>query len=439
MDHQEVVKFVRGTEASILSSTPIKGYIFFALDTQKIYYGSGTQFILMGRNSGSGEGVAAFTPDWNENTPYSPNYILNRPFYTTHNFDTLNFSRNDFNRLNDGIIIMELPGHVRLYENPVIIPNTQIYTTNTYPSYTADGTMPQVLTWITNLISPQNYPRPNNLKILDTNYAYQILLDNNVIYEGVPLDVSNSGITYYTSESTPIRNSSCKRILGDGKRIQLCMNQSKFNHQLYSGATWYDETIVTYSLYLSLDLCSSEHVFTIKESTSDLVVQIPLKYVPTTNTITSNNLQPITSNAVYILGNELTSRLNSIQDQIITEYTPSANSQNLVTSGGIFHALSLKQDKLIFDNTPTLNSQNPVTSDGIYKLIYNLLEKVSNLQQRVADLEQSVYGEYASNLQMEVRDNTLYMSGQDVQVIDDTLIINSPNIEVQEEAVIHGI
>ena len=42
---------IRGTESQILASEPTKGYIWFALDTKKIYYSDGTDFISMGGNS----------------------------------------------------------------------------------------------------------------------------------------------------------------------------------------------------------------------------------------------------------------------------------------------------------------------------------------------------------------------------------------------------
>lgn len=44
---------------------------------------------------------------------------------------------------------------------------------------------------------------------------------------------------------------------------------------------------------------------------------------------------------------------------------PTANSHNIVTSGGVKTALDAKQDTLTFDTTPTANSTNPVTSGGV--------------------------------------------------------------------------
>ena len=45
--------------------------------------------------------------------------------------------------------------------------------------------------------------------------------------------------------------------------------------------------------------------------------------------------------------------------------TPTASSNNPVTSGGVKAALDAKQNTLTFDNTPTAGSTNPVTSGGI--------------------------------------------------------------------------
>lgn len=49
--------------------------------------------------------------------------------------------------------------------------------------------------------------------------------------------------------------------------------------------------------------------------------------------------------------------------------TPTSGSDNVITSGGVYTALSEKQDTLTFDTTPTQNSLNPVTSGGVYTAI----------------------------------------------------------------------
>ena len=62
----------------------------------------------------------------------------------------------------------------------------------------------------------------------------------------------------------------------------------------------------------------------------------------------------------------------SKQDKLTFDNSPTQNSINPVTSGGVYTALSGKQDTLTFDNTPTEDSDNPVKSGGIYESILNL-------------------------------------------------------------------
>lgn len=67
---------------------------------------------------------------------------------------------------------------------------------------------------------------------------------------------------------------------------------------------------------------------------------------------------------------ELDTNLGGKQDTLTFDSTPTANSNNPVTSGGIKTALNGKQNTLTFDTTPTASSSNPVTSGGIYTAIH---------------------------------------------------------------------
>lgn len=62
---------------------------------------------------------------------------------------------------------------------------------------------------------------------------------------------------------------------------------------------------------------------------------------------------------------DLLDAINGKQDALTFDNTPTANSTNPVTSGGVKAALEGKQDTLTFDTTPTANSTNPVTSGGV--------------------------------------------------------------------------
>ena len=54
-----------------------------------------------------------------------------------------------------------------------------------------------------------------------------------------------------------------------------------------------------------------------------------------------------------------------ITDDTDIDTTPTQNSSNPITSGGVYTALQNKQDTLTFDSTPTQSSTNPVTSGGV--------------------------------------------------------------------------
>lgn len=150
-----------------------------------------------------------------------------------------------------------------------------------------------------------------------------------------------------------------------------------------------------------------------------------------------NSIQTITQNVTTLTGNvntnttdietltgemsDVKNTLNNKQNKLIFDATPTAGSQNPVTSDGIKRALDNidvgnvqeqldaikaeqteqnnkissnkteidsvkvdlagKQNVLTFDSTPTAGSQNPVTSDGIKKAIDNV--DVGNVQEQL--------------------------------------------------------
>lgn len=77
------------------------------------------------------------------------------------------------------------------------------------------------------------------------------------------------------------------------------------------------------------------------------------------NSPTANSTNPVTSGGVY-------TALDGKQNTLTFDTTPTASSTNPVTSGGIKTALDAKQDNLTVDQTPTASSTNPVTSGGVY-------------------------------------------------------------------------
>ena len=75
---------------------------------------------------------------------------------------------------------------------------------------------------------------------------------------------------------------------------------------------------------------------------------------------------------VYINSSGVPTKCNySLGDACAKAVTTSVTdgSTSLVTSGGVYTAVSAKQDKLTFDTSPTSGSGNPVTSGGVYSAI----------------------------------------------------------------------
>lgn len=70
--------------------------------------------------------------------------------------------------------------------------------------------------------------------------------------------------------------------------------------------------------------------------------------------------------------------LDTKQDNLTFDNTPTIGSTNPVTSEGIFSALATKQNTLTFDGTPTEGSTNPVTSGGIFSAIREAHTNVYN-------------------------------------------------------------
>lgn len=83
---------------------------------------------------------------------------------------------------------------------------------------------------------------------------------------------------------------------------------------------------------------------------------------------TENSTNPVTSGGIY----------NALQDvEIVMDEAPTANSDHTVKSKGIKTALDAKQDTLQFDLTPTQNSGNPVTSGGMWAVLAGVSSVVS--------------------------------------------------------------
>ena len=85
--------------------------------------------------------------------------------------------------------------------------------------------------------------------------------------------------------------------------------------------------------------------------------------------------KPQINNVTLASGNNSASDLG-LQNALTFDSSPTENSNNPVTSGGVYTALGNKQDSLTFDSSPTENSNNPVRSGGIFTSIKNVDDKL---------------------------------------------------------------
>lgn len=135
---------------------------------------------------------------------------------------------------------------------------------------------------------------------------------------------------------------------GEDGIIYLVPNGSSTDRNIYNEYVW-----VSGSSKYEL-LGTTEPDLTPYVKTADMNTAISTAVATKQDTLTAGDNITIKDGVISAAGSKLT-----------FDDTPTENSTNPVTSGGIQTALSKKQDKLTFDSTPTADSSNPVTSGGV--------------------------------------------------------------------------
>ena len=98
----------------------------------------------------------------------------------------------------------------------------------------------------------------------------------------------------------------------------------------------------------------------------------------------------INGNEIELTTEDLPNILRALSDP---NTVPTANSDKLITSGGVYSALSGKMDSRQFDSEPTLNSTNLVTS-GVVKAALD--RKANNVHTHVASQVEGVMPYYVT-------------------------------------------
>lgn len=78
-------------------------------------------------------------------------------------------------------------------------------------------------------------------------------------------------------------------------------------------------------------------------------------------------------------------RIGSTSVNIDIDTNPTQGSDNAVSSGGVYSALSGKQDALTFDSVPTDGSTNPVESNGVYDALSAKMNKTEHVEKTLAE------------------------------------------------------
>lgn len=112
--------------------------------------------------------------------------------------------------------------------------------------------------------------------------------------------------------------------------------------------------------------------------------------------------------------------------------TPTEGSTDLITSGGVYTALTAKQGTLTFDSTPTNGSTNPVTSDGIYDALA-LKQDALTIDATPTDASTNPVQSGGVYTALGGKQDTLVGSGtgQNIKTINNTSIVGTGNISVQ--------
>lgn len=104
---------------------------------------------------------------------------------------------------------------------------------------------------------------------------------------------------------------------------------------------------------------------------------------------------------------DLINALDAKQNVLTFDSTPTASSNNPVTSAGIKTALDTKQNTLTFDTTPTSGSTNPVTSEGIHTAVQATASNLATIESSTTASQAYSEGDY------------LVLNGQLYEVIAD--------------------
>ena len=168
---------------------------------------------------------------------------------------------------------------------------------------------------------------------------------------------------------------------------------------LYWGSSWHKE---------ATGIASQEKLTELEQEVIDIngfdyILYVDTEFSLYTLPFTIKNGSKVrnTGTASFYLVNSEESVVSVMGGQVVTvpfdaTILKSSSTINLNYSLHIYGTLEGKQDNLTFDNTPTENSNNPVTSNGVYNFVEDAIKK-TGLEENTLSLESNYDGYYISS------------------------------------------
>ena len=250
------------------------------------------------------------------------------------------------------VITVDSYGRVTALSSTTIYPPTTVGNSGQY--WKSDGSGAGV--WA----SPSTSPASGSSDLITSGAVHTALAgkQNNLTFDSAPVENSSNPVTsggLYTMKANLEQAISEAKVNITGAATTIVSNNLFANRALISNA----------SGKVAVSAVSSVELDYLRGVKSAIQTQLNSKIssIPSAGSST----QPI-----YINSSGVPTKCNySLGDACAKAVTTSVTngSTSLVTSGGVYTAVSAKQDKLTFDTSPTSGSGNPVTSGGVYSAI----------------------------------------------------------------------
>ena len=337
--------------------------------------------------------------DWEQNDNNAVDYIKNRPFYSEPVFTDFNLDSHDY------------------YSSFTVLPFNLYYflLNDVYANdHTQDPLIKKAGGVLTSCVpkGSSNIILPDNLSL---NKEYKMYIGEDLIYVGEPvLKESQIELGNTNDIKLIIDNNTTSYTLGYDDE------EGMSGRIIPAGTTYYSRN---FYIYLSEELINkyknlNPMLFSLKIKTGYTYNKISIDYLPVIHFLQNNFSTIPSSKALYDQIDSIQQSLQTKQNQLFFDNYPTKDSQNIVSSNGIYRSIS--------SLSSTITSQINILKNSILQLeniISNQNDQINQLQQRVFILEQNNNSD-DNNLIMFIEDNNiLSIVGKSIYIDDDNYLV----------------